>query len=312
MSDWGNDQEQLIGEDSPTRTITLEPRKVKLTNRSGVEVSRSLPHRDLRTIGAWCFVDYFGPTAKRDAMSVAAHPHTGLQTASWLFSGEVEHRDSLGSIQVIRPGELNLMTAGSGIAHSELSLNGAESFHGVQLWIALPNTERKQKPHFEHIKDIPELNVGGNTIRVIAGELLGAKSPAIIYSELVGAEITVSEKIIFDLNPEFEYGILSVDSGIFVNDVEVERSALQYLPAGQKSLKISGNGKVVLLGGKPFTEKLVMWWNFIGRDHEEIVQMRNQWINRENGFSEFEDQIGGHIPAPELPNLRLTARGNNR
>ena len=312
MSNWGNDQEQLLAEVSTSRAITLEPRKVKLTNRTGVEVSRSLPHRELRTIGAWCFVDYFGPTAVQDAMSVAAHPHTGLQTASWLFAGEVEHRDSLGSIQVIRPGELNLMTAGSGIAHSELSLNGSDSFHGVQLWIALPDNQRKQAPHFEHHSELPHVGIESNEIKVFAGELLGAKSPAAIYSQLLGAQIELVESLTLPIDPEFEYGVLVVSGEVEVEQTNVPIGSLRYLPAGNTELHLTGNGQLILLGGKPFEEKLVMWWNFIGRSHEEIIEMRNQWVNRENGFSEFEDRIGGFIPAPELPNLRLTARGNTK
>lgn len=312
MSNWGNDEDQLSDVTLINGPKTLEPRKVKLTNRTGVSVSRSLPHRELRTIGAWCFVDYFGPVSEQDAMSVAAHPHTGLQTASWLFAGEVEHRDSLGSVQVIRPGELNLMTAGSGIAHSELSINGSDSFHGLQLWIALPDQQRKQHPHFEHLTDLPVLKIASSTIRVFAGELLGARSPAKIYSDLVGAEIELTQKLVIELNPEFEYGVLVAADGIFINGVAVEVGALRYLPVGQSALEIQGQGKLVLLGGRPFAERLVMWWNFIGRDHDEIVQMRDQWMNRENGFKEFPDQIGGFIPAPELPNLRLTARGNTR
>lgn len=312
MSNWGNDQEQLLAEVSASRAITLEPRKVKLTNRTGVEVSRSLPHRELRTIGAWCFVDYFGPTVEQDAMSVAAHPHTGLQTASWLFAGEVEHRDSLGSIQLIRPGELNLMTAGSGIAHSELSINGSDSFHGVQLWIALPDNQRKQNPHFEHHAQLPSVQIGPNVIKIFAGELLGAKSPAAIYSELVGAQIELTEPLTLPINTEFEFGVLVVSGDIAVEQMSVPIGSLRYLPAGNNELHLTGNGRLILLGGKPFTEKLVMWWNFIGRTHEEIVEMRDQWVKRTNGFSEFEDQIGGFIPAPELPNLRLTARGNTK
>ena len=312
MSNWGNDQEQLTAEVSASRAITLEPRKVKLTNRTGVEVSRSLPHRELRTIGAWCFVDYFGPTAEQDAMSVAAHPHTGLQTASWLFAGEVEHRDSLDSIQVIRPGELNLMTAGRGIAHSELSINGADTFHGVQLWIALPDKERNQDPHFEHHNDLPNAQIGTNQVKVFVGELFGVKSPAAIYSELVGAQIELAELLTLPVDPEFEYGVLVVSGEIEVEHTKVPIGSLRYLPVGNSELQLTGKGRLVLLGGRPFTEKLVMWWNFIGRSHEEIVQMRNQWITRENGFRTFVDQIGGFIPAPELPNLRLTARGNSK
>lgn len=310
MSNWGDDQEPLPEENKNLSAMTLEPRKVKLTNRTGVEVLRTLPHRQLRTIGAWCFVDHFGPTSQPDAMSVAAHPHTGLQTASWLFDGIVEHRDSLGSHQLIRPGELNLMTAGSGIAHSELSVEGETDFHGVQLWIALPDSVRNQEPHFEHHENLPVVNLGANLIKVFAGKLAGAQSPAAIYTELVGAEISIVEDFELEINQNFEYGVLVVAGDIQVDGETVQVGSLRYLPAGQAKINFSGNGKVIFLGGIPFPEQLVMWWNFIGRSHEEIVQMRTDWNSRINGFIEFPDRIGGYIPAPEMPNLRLRARGN--
>lgn len=309
MSHWGND-ELASDEVKSAEAKTLDPRIVKLTTRTGVDVRRTLPHKELRTIGAWCFVDHFGPTNQQDAMSVAAHPHTGLQTASWLFSGEIEHRDSIGSVQLIRPGELNLMTAGSGIAHSELSIDSKIDFHGVQLWIALPEGSRNQVPHFEHHKDLPEVILGKNKIKVFIGELLKASSPAAIYSEMVGAQISLVDSIALELRSEFEYGYLVAEGVAEINGHEINTGQLHYVPAGQSSVEISGLATIILLGGIPFTEKIVMWWNFIGRSHEEIVQMRQAWIDRADGFREFTDNIGGFIPVPQMPSLRLTARGN--
>ena len=290
--------------------ITLTPRHVKLTNRTGVEVRRTLPHKELRTIGAWCFIDHFGPTSDEDAMSVAAHPHTGLQTASWLIAGEVEHRDSLGSIQLIRPGELNLMTAGSGIAHSELSINESQPFHGVQLWIVLPDAHRHQDSHFEHHDDLPVVRQDNLVAKVFAGSFLGVTSPANYYSPLVGAEISITSDVQIPLVLEFEYGILVVSRTIRVNGELVEVGSLHYLPAGNESVSLSGEGQVMFLGGEPFAEDIVMWWNFIGRSHEEIIEMKSAWEQRVGGFKEFDDRIGGFIPAPDLPNVRLTARSN--
>jgi quercetin 2,3-dioxygenase len=309
MSHWGNDELASV-ENETAEALTLDPRIVKLTTRTGVEVKRTLPHRELRTIGAWCFVDHFGPTDQKDAMSVAAHPHTGLQTASWLFSGEIEHRDSIGSVQLIRPGELNLMTAGNGIAHAELSVNNDIDFHGVQLWIALPNDFRNQNPHFEHHKDLPQVISDGNTIKVFVGELLGAKSPAAIYSEIVGAQINLTNELSIHLQNNFEYGFLITEGDALVNGIEVNSGQLHYLPTGNEKVKLTGSATVILLGGVPLAEKILMWWNFIGRSHDEIVQMRQAWINRAGGFNEFADNIGGFIPVPEMPALRLTARSN--
>lgn len=290
--------------------ITLEPRRVKLTNRTGVEVQRTLPHKELRTIGAWCFIDHFGPTSNQDAMSVAAHPHTGLQTASWLIAGEVEHRDSLGSVQLIKPGELNLMTAGSGIAHSELSINGAAPFHGVQLWIVLPDAHRHQHHHFEHHDDLPIVDRDNMVAKVFAGDFLGAHSPAGYFSPLVGAELELTGDNEVELNPEFEYGVLVVSGNASVNGQDIPVGSLHYMPAGNDILSLSGHGQVIFLGGEPFAEAIVMWWNFIGRSHEEIIEMKSAWEKRTDGFNEFTDRIGGFIPAPDLPNVRLTARRN--
>ena len=126
--------------------MLLEPRFVKISTRTGIEVRRTLPNARKRMIGAWAFADHFGPTPQTEGMVVAAHPHTGLQTATWMIEGRFEHRDSIGSIQLLEPGQLNLMTAGRGIAHSELSMADAKTLHAVQLWIALPDWHAKWRP----------------------------------------------------------------------------------------------------------------------------------------------------------------------
>ena len=296
--------------------LTLAPRIVKLTTRTGIDIRRTLPHRYLRTIGAWCFVDHYGPTSQKDAMSIAAHPHVGLQTASWLFTGEVEHRDSLGKIQVIHPGELNLMTAGFGIAHSELSLDSANEMHGVQLWIVLPDGERNRIPSFDHHQDLPILNVGGLRAKLFVGDFMGQHSPAKVFTELVGVEIDVApgSTISIPLNQKFEYGVLLVLGDLNVNSTTIPLTNLDYMPAGPGSLDVTSvtGAKFILLGGEPFPEDIVMWWNFIGRSHEEIVQMRTEWNSQTERFPTFEDRIHGRIPAPEMPNLRLAPRRNFR
>jgi len=293
---------------------TLAPRVVKLTTRTGIDIRRTLPHRRLRMIGAWCFVDHYGPTDQKDAMSVASHPHVGLQTVSWLFSGHIEHRDSLGSRQEIFPGELNIMTAGQGISHSELSMNESSLVHGVQLWTALPDYARTIAPDFAHHQDLPSLKTDQLSITVFIGEMMGITSPAVVYSPLVGAEIDIAENSSFELplNSDFEYGFLSVGGEISVNNSSIPFGNLCYLPAGSTTVKISSftGAKIVLLGGSPFGEEILMWWNFIGRTHEEIEQMRHDWNSQSTRFPTFIDRIGGWIPAPDLPNVRLFPRGN--
>lgn len=290
---------------------TIEPRVVHLTTRTGISVRRTLPTRQLRTIGAWCFLDHYGPTEDAGSMSVAAHPHVGLQTVSWLFSGKLEHRDSISSIQVINPGELNLMTAGMGIAHSELSEQSAAPLHGVQLWVVLPDSARNQAPHFEHHGDLPDFEHDGARIRLLVGRLLEHESPAATYSPLLGAEITLgSEPVSIPREPGFEYGLLPVDDEITVNGTTVESTHLFSIDDDSSTIEISGTfgSKVMLLGGEPFTEPMVMWWNFIGRSHEEVAHMRSDWERADARFAAFDDRIGGRIPAPDMPTTQLRAR----
>lgn len=292
--------------------MLLEPRLVKLTTRTEIEVRRLLPHLRQRYIGAWCFVDHFGPTDQTNGMVVASHPHTGLQTATWVFEGEVEHRDSVGSVQTIKPGQLNLMTAGHGIAHSELSLKHEGRLHSVQLWIALPNQERNRIPHFAHHDDLPAVRLGDATVKVFVGELLGARSRAITYSPLVGAEVRMpaSSTVTIPVQPNFEHGVLVAEGKVTVNGEAVELNQMEYLETGHQNITVSSvePSTLILLGGRPLGEKLLMWWNFIGRSHSEIVEMRRSWNAREPRFGEFADHIGGWIPAPDLPNLELRPR----
>ena len=170
----------------------FDPRMVKLTTRTGVEIRRTLPNPVQRTIGAWCFVDHFGPTPQTDGMVVAAHPHTGLQTATWLLEGEIEHRDSLGSVQLIKPGQLNLMTGGFGISHSELSQPTTERLHAVQLWIALPDAVRNGPPEFAHHADLPVRESDGAKLTVFAGSIDALTAPTRLFSDMVEPAKTVS------------------------------------------------------------------------------------------------------------------------
>ena len=296
----------------------LETRSVKLNTRVNIEVRRTIPNRKLRTIGAFCFVDYFGPTDQTEAMVVAAHPHTGLQTVTWLFEGEVEHRDSVGSVQVIKPGQLNLMTAGKGISHSELSKKTEGRLHGIQLWVALEDKDRFTDPSFEHVANNKELENDGVKLKVFMGELMGFSSPAKLYSKLVAAEIELPPgEHVLEVNPEFEHGLLLVEGDYESDGEKVQEAELVYFETGQSEIKISvkTKTKLVLIGGEPFKEQLVMWWNFIARSHAEIEQMRVMWNdeqNRKDGqddFGVFPDEVGGWIPAPEMPNVRLRGRG---
>jgi redox-sensitive bicupin YhaK (pirin superfamily) len=299
--------------------MLIEPRTVKLTTRTGVEVRRTVPHAKLKMIGAWCFVDHFGPTEQTDGMVVAAHPHTGLQTATWLFEGNIEHRDSIGSVQLITPGQLNLMTAGHGISHSEVSLADTQLLHAVQLWIALPKGSIDIAPAFEHQSDLPKFAMAeGASATVIAGEFMGHRAQTRIFSPLLGVELRLKSgtSIELPLNPNFEHGFLAVQGEAQVNQTEVPISAIEFIEVGATSATIAAgenNLVLLLLGGEPFGEKILMWWNFIGRTHADIVSAREQWNAHESvaqggRFGQFADNIGGWLPAPELPNVTLNPR----
>ncbi|MFZ2504042.1 MAG: pirin family protein, partial [Nocardioides sp.] len=189
----------------PMTITVVSPREVPLGGLRDMRVRRTLPARGRTMIGAWCFIDHYGPSAV-DEMVVAPHPHTGLQTASWLFSGAITHRDSAGNHAPVRPGELNLMTAGRGISHSEVSVPG-EVLHGVQLWIALPAATRNTAPGFAHYAP-PEIAGAGWRGRVFLGETLGVSSPVATHTRLVGAEITLDADAVLGLDETagFEYG----------------------------------------------------------------------------------------------------------
>lgn len=300
----------------------LEPREVPLGGLRALSVRRTLPQRSRSLIGAWCFVDHYGPDPVDSAggMDVPPHPHTGLQTVSWLFAGAVDHRDSVGSHATVRPGQLNLMTAGSGIAHSEVSTDATTVLHGAQLWVALPDAARHTQPFFEHY--VPEpFQVAQATVRVFIGSLAGSTSAAKVFTELVGAQVDVpaGATVTLDVNPEFEHGVLLDTGSLTVNGEVVPVSHLAYAPVGQTALTLSAGpdgARVLLIGGVPLGERIVMWWNFIGRSHDEIVEFRDAWQadvidgGRDDGrFGVVRGYDGRALPAPELPTVRLMPRG---
>lgn len=278
----------------------LEPRDVPLGGLRAMTVRRTLPHKRVRAVGAWCFLDDYGPDDQE--MVVPPHPHIGLQTVSWLFSGEIEHRDALGYRQRVRPGELNLMTAGNGITHSEDSV-GRGQLHGAQLWVALTDAHRDRVPSFEHYENLPE----ADGVQVIVGEFAGLVSPAAVYSPLVAAQIT--GQISVPIEPDFEYAVLAVDGPVQANGQTVPRGALLYLGWGADRLTITG-GRALLLGGEPLDEQLLMWWNFVGRDHDEIVAAREQYMADDPRFGPVIGDARPFIPAPVMPGIRLKPRPN--
>lgn len=305
----------------------LAPRFVPLGGPRAMSVRRTLPQRGRSLIGAWCFVDHYGPNDMKNTpgMAVPPHPHTGLQTISWLFSGEIEHADSAGHHAMVRPGELNLMTAGRGISHSEYSTPTTHTLHGVQLWTALPSTDRFTEPDFVHYRPAP-LQLPGAVISVFLGSLLGERSPVTTFTPLLGAEIKLDAgaRLTLALAPGFEHGFL-VDAGApTIAGTAVATNELAYVGTGCESLELVAGDEAVrllLIGGEPLKESIVMWWNFVGRSHEEIVAFRTAWqaaigleasgdFDDVTSFSLPTDQSDAPLPAPALPTVALRPRAN--
>ncbi|MFI5773515.1 pirin family protein [Streptomyces sp. NPDC051658] len=299
----------------PVREL-LTPRHVRLGEST--EVRRLLPNLGRRMVGAWAFVDHYGPDdiAGEPGMQVPPHPHMGLQTVSWLHDGEVLHRDSLGSLRTIRPRELGLMTSGRAISHSEESPKSHARFlHGAQLWVALPDAHRHVEPHFQHHTDLPAVSAPGLTATLILGELDGTTSPGTAYTPIVGADIalTAGAEARLPLDPDFEYAVLSMSGQAEVDGVPVLPGSMLYLGCGRTELPLRGDtdAGLMLLGGEPFEEEIVMWWNFIGRSHEEIEEARQAWAEGSR-FGEVHGYDGGRLPAPALPPVALKPRGRVR
>jgi redox-sensitive bicupin YhaK (pirin superfamily) len=246
------------------------------------QVRRALPRRGRRTVGAWCFADHMGPAdvTENSGLDVGPHPHIGLQTVTWLTDGEVLHRDSLGSEQVIEPGQLNLMTSGEGITHSEEATGHYRgTLEGIQLWVALPEGTRHGAGGFEHHAELPRQDVDGGVATVLLGELGGVHSPARHDTPLVGVDIDLRGPTTLPLHPEWEYALVVLEGSLAVNGQPLRPGKLGYLGEGRDELpvEIREPTRAVLLGGEPFGEPVIMWWNFVAREREEIEAAWRAW-----------------------------------
>jgi quercetin 2,3-dioxygenase len=242
-------------------------------------------------------------------MNVPPHPHIGLQTVTWLLTGNVLHRDSLGSEQLIRPGQLNLMTSGRGIAHAEESPAERDPIlHGVQLWVALPDASRHVEPAFEQHPSLPTEGLGGFQISVLVGELVGARSPATAFSPIVGAQLSAAGRpasCVLPLRPDFEHVIFVATGEAGVDGVRLHPGQLLYVPTGRHETAIAAptDTTLLLLGGVPLGEKLLMWWNFVARTPEEIESATGAW--RAGAFGLVGGYQGDPLAAPPLDAARL-------
>ncbi|GIL37716.1 hypothetical protein PDTK01_37910 [Phycicoccus sp. DTK01] len=314
------------------RVQTLRPREVPLGGPRAMTVRRTLPAKERSFVGAWCFADHYGPddVSVSGGMDVAPHPHCGLATVSWLFSGEVEHRDSLGTVAVVRPGEVNLMTAGRGISHSEVSTAGTRVLHGAQLWVVLPSAAASVEPRFEH--HVPEAvhPAPGVEARVFVGSLWGSRSPVRVETALLGVEVVLEAgaSVALPVPDEFEVGVLVDRGSVDFAGAPVAATELGVVEAASadgdgvrdgRSLVLTAgdeSARVLVLAGEPFGEEIVMWWNFVGRSHDEVVAAREAWEAGADGSSGRFGRVEGYegdvprIPAPGLPGVRLRSRGN--
>lgn len=282
----------IIGEDTPIR--------------------RALPSRARRMVGAWCFLDHAGPVqfAPDDGLHVGAHPHIGLQTFTWMIEGELMHRDSLGNAQIIRPGQVNLMTAGRGIAHTEDSVNDGGRLHAAQLWIALPDGERFRAPAFDHYPQLPGKPLDGWQVTLLAGRALGLEAPTRIYSPMVGMDWTCEDaaRAVLPLEAGFEYAAMVLRGQAHIGGELLTPGELLYFAPGGQSLEIASDAacQVLILGGEPFGEEILLWWNFVARSQAELQAALDDWESGSERFGKVHPgSRAAPLKAPALDGVRL-------
>ncbi|WP_168378825.1 pirin family protein [Acinetobacter cumulans] len=280
----------------------------------GTVIKRALPSRHKRMIGAWCFLDHAGPVhfPQGDGLDVGPHPHIGLQTFTWMIDGTMMHTDSLGTHQLIQPNQVNLMTAGYGISHTEVAPESETQMHAAQLWIALPDDKINMAPQFDHYPELPVVTQDGIELTVLVGEFLQTKSPVKVHSELLGVDLRSSESqsTVLPLNPKFEYGFMALEGTASINGHELNEDNMVVLEPGLTQVKIDlhAGGRVLLLGGEPFESPILLWWNFVGRTQEELNIAREQWINQDERFGSIPDYDGPRLEAPAFPDKMRPSR----
>jgi redox-sensitive bicupin YhaK (pirin superfamily) len=299
------DAEACVSE--PAARATLEALPGRVTDLGGLPIRRLLPRSRRRLVGPWCFLDCYGPLtfASGKPMDVAPHPHIGLQTVSWLLDGVLIHNDSLGLQGPAGPGVLNLMTAGRGIAHSEETPPGSSGrLQGVQLWVALPDARREVAPAFEQHRILPLVDLEGGSATLLLGEWAGARSPGSVHSPLVAADLSAEagRRLVVPLQPDFEYALLVLRGDGRLEGQPLSFDTLYYLGCGRRELVIASDDEPLrglLLGGAPFGETILMWWNFVARTAEEIAAAREDW-QAGRRFGEVLAYGGPRLEAPPL------------
>ncbi|MCO8099695.1 pirin family protein [Acinetobacter indicus] len=280
----------------------------------GTVIKRALPSRHKRMIGAWCFLDHAGPVSfpQGDGLDVGPHPHIGLQTFTWMIEGTLMHTDSIGSKQLIRPKQVNLMTAGQGISHTEVAPEQETHMHAAQLWIALPDAKRNMPSRFDHYPELPMVSRDGVEFTVLVGEFLETRSPVEVHSPLLAVDLTAAETVRtrLQLNPAFEYGFMALEGTAHINQHELNEDNMVVLEPGLQDIEIElhQGARVLLLGGEPFESAILLWWNFVGRTQEELSEAREQWVNQDPRFGSIPDYNGPRLEAPALPDKMRASR----
>lgn len=288
----------------------IEVREGRSTQVGRMGVLRVLPTKGRRAVGPWCFVDLMRPEDLADPppLEIGPHPHIGLATVTWLFDGSALHSDSLGTEQLIRPGQLNLMTAGRGIAHAELGVDrptaGAAGIMGAQMWLAQPEGTRHGGSRFEHLGELPVADLGSGEARVLVGGTAGASSPAAVDHPTVGLDVTFRSSVSIPTESSYEYGVVPVDRPMKVEDAVVEPGSLALVPAGFEELRVEvrgGEARLLVLGGAPLGAELKMWWNFVARTTDEITEAWRAWRDHDDErFGPVHSRLG-RIDAPTPP-----------
>ncbi|MBY6062810.1 pirin family protein [Pseudidiomarina sediminum] len=282
----------------------------QLTPKLGI--FRSLPQRQLRMIGPWCFLDHFGPVAPHDYQNfrVPPHPHIGLQTITWLLSGQLFHQDSLGYQQALRAGELNLMTAGNGIAHAEVAdAQLDDPLHGLQLWAALPAADEATTARFDHYKKLPQFSLGDCRATLLLGEYADGErrhqSPAIQFHPIFAMQLNTPRVAVTELklNPEHEYGIYVVSGRVDTLDKTVQPHELIYFGSDRKrvTIELAADTVALVIGGEAFAQPVHMWWNFVSSDASAIRRAQQEWNAGHPRFGTVSGYQGERLFAPELP-----------
>lgn len=259
-------------------------------------VRRALPQRRRRTVGAWCFADHMGPADVTEGagLDVGPHPHIGLHTVTWLLDGQALHKDSLGSEQVITPGQVNLMTAGAGVAHAEEATGHYRgTLEGIQLWIAQPEETRHGAAGFEHHPELPQVELDDGVATVLIGVHDGVRGPARQDTPLVGVDLDLRGRSTIPLRPDFEHALVVLRGAIAVDGEKVVPGRLAHLGIGAESLdiEVAEDSRIMLLGGVPFEETVMMWWNFVARNREELDAAYASWRDQDDRFGRVDSRL---------------------